>query len=77
MNRFIGKLNLSQKTLNDKLKLDFSLSNSVTNQDLIVNDIPLYSSNGANPNVFRAAVQALPTRAVYNADGTFYDDPTF
>jgi TonB-linked SusC/RagA family outer membrane protein len=76
LNRFIGRLNLSQKALNDKLKLDFSLSNSITNQNLFVNDIPLYSPNGANPNVFRAAVQYLPTRAVYNADGTFYDDPT-
>lgn len=76
MDRFIGRLNLSQKALNDKLKLDFSLSNSITNQNLIVNDIPLYSANGANPNVFRSAVQALPTRAVYNADGTFYNDPT-
>jgi len=76
MNRFNGRVNLSQKALNDKLKLDFSLSNSITNQDRIVNDIPLSSANGANPNVFRAAVQYLPTRAVYNADGTFYDDPT-
>jgi len=76
MNRFNGRLNLSQKALNDKLKLDFSLSNSITNQDLFVNDIPLSSANGANPNVFRAAVQYLPTRAVYNADGTFYNDPT-
>nr|MCS3814629.1 iron complex outermembrane receptor protein [Mucilaginibacter sp. X4EP1] len=76
LNRFIGRLNLSQKALNDKLKLDFSLSNSITNQNLFVNDIPLYSANGANPNLFRSAVQYLPTRAVYNADGSFYDDPT-
>lgn len=76
MNRFIGKINLSQKALNDRLKLDFSLSNSITNQNLTVNDIPQYQANGANPNVFRAAVQYLPTRAVYNADGTFYNDPT-
>lgn len=76
MNRFIGRINVSQKALNDKLKLDFSLSNSITNQNLFVNDIPLNSANGANPNVFRAAVQYLPTRAVYNADGTFYNDPT-
>jgi TonB-linked SusC/RagA family outer membrane protein len=76
LNRFIGRLNVSHKALNDKLKLDFSLSNSITNQDLFVNDIPLYTSNGANPNVFRAAVQSLPTRAVYNADGSFYNDPT-
>jgi iron complex outermembrane receptor protein len=75
MDRFIGRLNVSQKALNDKLKLDFSLSNSISNQNLIVNDIPLYSANGANPNVFRAAVQYLPTRAVYNSDGSFYDDP--
>jgi iron complex outermembrane receptor protein len=76
MNRFIGRLNLSQKALNDKLKIDFSLSNSISNQNLFVNDIPLYTSNGANPNLFRAAAQSLPTRAVYNADGTFYNDPT-
>jgi len=76
MDRFIGRVSLSQKALNDRLKLDFSLSNSITNQNLIVNDIPLYSANGANPNVFRSAVQYLPTRAVYNADGTFYNDPT-
>jgi len=76
LNRFIGRINVSHKALNDKLKLDFSLSNSITTQDLIVNDIPLSSANGANPNVFRAAVQALPTRAVYNADGSFYNDPT-
>lgn len=76
LNRFIGRLNLSQKALNDKLKIDFSLSNSITNQNLFVNDIPLYTPNGQNPNVFKAAVQSLPTRAVYNADGTFYNDPT-
>ncbi len=76
LSRFIGRLNLSQKALNNKLKLDFSLSNSITSQDLFVNDIPLYSANGANPNVFRSAIQALPTRAVYNADGSFYNDPT-
>ncbi|SHM77340.1 SusC/RagA family TonB-linked outer membrane protein [Mucilaginibacter sp. OK098] len=76
LNRFIGRLNLSQKALNNKLKLDFSLSNSITSQNLFVNDIPLYSANGANPNVFRSAIQALPTRSVYNADGTFYNDPT-
>ena len=76
LKRFIGRLNLSQKALNNKLKLDFSLSNSITTQDLFVNDIPLYSANGANPNVFRSAIQALPTRAARNADGTFYNDPT-
>ena len=76
LNRFIGRLNLSQKALNNKLKLDFSLSNSITSQNLFVNDIPLYSANGANPNVFRSAIQALPTRSVYNADGAFYNDPT-
>lgn len=76
MNRFIGKINVSQKALDDRLKLDLSISNSITNKDLTVNDIPQSQANGANPNVFRAAVQYLPTRAVYNADGTFYNDPT-
>ena len=76
MDRFIGKINVSQKALDDRLKLDFSLSNSITDRDLTVNDQQYNQANGANPNVFRAAVQYLPTRAVYNADGTFYNDPT-
>ncbi len=76
LNRFIGRLNLSQKALNDKLKLDFSLSNSVTNSDLLVNDIPLSSANGQNPGLFKSIIQYLPTRTIYNADGTFYNDPT-
>jgi len=74
--RINGRINVTQKTLNDKLKLDFSLSNSVTNSDLLVNDIPLSSSNGQNPSLFKSVIQYLPTRTVYNADGTFYNDPT-
>jgi iron complex outermembrane receptor protein len=76
LDRFIGRLNLSQKALNDKLKLDFSLSNSITSQNLFINDIPLTSINGLDPNLFKSAIESLPTRSVYNADGTFYNDPT-
>jgi TonB-linked SusC/RagA family outer membrane protein len=74
--RFVGRLNLSQKTLNDKLKLDFSLSNSVTNSDLLVNDIPLTKLDGKDPGFFKSIIQYLPTRTVYNADGSLYTDPT-
>lgn len=74
--RINGRLNVSQKTLNDKLKLDFSLSNSVTNSDLLVNDIPVYTSDGRNPSLFKSVIQYLPTRTVYNPDGTLYNDPT-
>jgi TonB-linked SusC/RagA family outer membrane protein len=76
LDRFVGRLNLSQKALNDKLKLDFSLSNSITNSNLLVNDIPLSSSNGQNPGLFKSVIQYLPTRTVYNPDGTLYTDPT-
>lgn len=76
MKRVIGRLNITQKALNDKLKLDFSLSNSVTNANLLVNDIPLSSANGQSPGLFKSIVQYLPTRTIYNADGTFYNDPT-
>ncbi|MGF7075388.1 TonB-linked SusC/RagA family outer membrane protein [Mucilaginibacter sp. 3215] len=76
MKRVIGRLNITQKALNDKLKLDFSLSNSVTNSNLLVNDIPLSSANGQSPGLFKSIVQYLPTRTIYNADGTFYNDPT-
>jgi TonB-linked SusC/RagA family outer membrane protein len=74
--RFVGRLNLSQKTLNDKLKLDFSLSNSVTNSDLLVDDIPLTNIDGTNPGFFKSIIRYLPTRTVYNADGSLYVDPT-
>jgi iron complex outermembrane receptor protein len=76
LNRYIGKLNVTQKTLNDKLKLTFAVSNSVTNSDLIVNDIPLSSANGQNPGLFKSIIQYLPTRTIYNPDGTLYNDPT-
>jgi TonB-linked SusC/RagA family outer membrane protein len=74
--RFVGRLNVSQKTLNDKLKLDFSLSNSVTSSDLLVNDIPLTKLDGKDPGFFKSIIQYLPTRTVYNTDGSLYVDPT-
>ncbi|OKS85421.1 SusC/RagA family TonB-linked outer membrane protein [Mucilaginibacter polytrichastri] len=76
LKRVIGRINVSQKALNDKLKLDFSVNNSVSNADLLVNDIYLSSANGQNPGLFKSIVQYLPTRSIYNADGTFYNDPT-
>ncbi|MGI4019990.1 MAG: SusC/RagA family TonB-linked outer membrane protein [Janthinobacterium lividum] len=76
LDRFIGRLSVSQRALNDKLKLDFTLSNSITNSDLIVNDIPLSTSDGRNPGLFKSIIQYLPTRTIYNADGSFYNDPT-
>jgi len=76
LDRFVGRLSLSQKTLNDKLKLDFSLSNSVTNSDLLVDDIPLSNTDGSNPGFFKSIVRYLPTRTVYNPDGSLYVDPT-
>ncbi|MDN3582385.1 TonB-dependent receptor [Mucilaginibacter flavus] len=76
LKRVIGRLNVTQKALNDKLKLDFSINNSVTNSNLLVNDIPLSSANGQSPGLFKSIVQYLPTRTIYNADGTFYNDPT-
>ncbi|WP_170227843.1 SusC/RagA family TonB-linked outer membrane protein [Mucilaginibacter frigoritolerans] len=76
LDRFIGRMYVSQKALNDKLKLDFSVSNSISNSNLLVNDFPATSINGANPNLFKSVVQYLPTRTIYNADGTLYTDPT-
>ncbi len=76
LDRFIGRLSVSQRALNDKLKLDFSLSNSITSSDLIVNDIPLYTADGRNPSLFKSVIQYLPTRTIYNTDGSLYNDPT-
>lgn len=76
LDRFTARLDLSQKALNNHLKLDFSLTNSISNSDLIINDIPAGSANGGNPNLFQDAVQYLPTRTVYTPTGALYNDPT-
>ncbi len=60
--RLLGKISLEQKTLNDKLRLNFSLTNSLLKQNVI-------------PQLaFKNMLRFLPTVNVYNPDGSFKED---
>ena len=61
--RFIGRFNLEQKALNDRLRLKFSLYNLIGRQ------------SDVDTLVFYNVLRFLPTLNVYNADGSFKEDP--
>ncbi|RPD47658.1 TonB-dependent receptor [Hymenobacter sediminis] len=62
--RVIGKINLDQKTLKDKLQLRFTLTNSLLKQNLIP-DL-----------VYKNMLTHLPTTAIRNPDGTYKENLT-
>lgn len=64
LDRFIGRIGVEQKALNDKLKISFNLSNSVTNADLV----PYRNT------VLSQMLTYLPTAPVRNADGSYFDN---
>lgn len=64
LNRVIARLSIEQKAFKDKLKLGLSVSNSVSNADLV----PYRNT------VLSQMLTYLPTVPVRNADGSFYDN---
>jgi len=62
--RVIGKISLDQKTLQDKLRLSFTLTNSLLKQNLL-SDL-----------VYRNMLTHLPTTAVRNPDGSYKENLT-
>lgn len=64
LNRVIARLSIEQKAFKDKLKLGLSLSNSVSNADLV----PYRNT------VLSQMLTYLPTVPVKNADGSYYDN---
>ncbi|WP_456460732.1 SusC/RagA family TonB-linked outer membrane protein [Lutibacter sp.] len=65
--RTVGRINLSQKGLNDRLTISSSLSGTVEKNDYIS-----YGGWGTN-DVLYQAFRRSPTDPVYNADGTFLE----
>ncbi len=65
--RDIFHVSLSQKALNDRLKISTNLT-----QTLEANNYISYSGSGPN-DVLYQAFQRNPTDPVYNEDGTFYE----
>lgn len=79
--RYNGRLFIEQKAFDDKLKLGFSLSNSVTNSDNIPNlqvtDLTSAVNSPENTNkgyLLENMVKYLPTVPVYQADGSLTEN---
>ncbi len=68
LKRLTGRANLSQKLINDKLKLEANITYSKTENSYA----PLSNNAGFQGSLLGAALQFNPTNPVYNADGSFY-----
>lgn len=68
MEKLSGRLNVSTKTLNDKLTLEASITAARTNDQRA----PLGETGGVEGDLLLSALKLNPTYPVYNADGTFY-----
>lgn len=64
LDRFIGRVGVEQKALNDKLKISFNLSNSISNADLV----PYRNT------ILSQMLTYLPTAPVRNPDGSYFDN---
>lgn len=79
LDRFIGRITVEQKAFSDKLKLGFSLNNSITNSDRLPNQqIPELIAPGSGNNergyLLANSVRYLPTVAPKNADGSYNEN---
>lgn len=66
LSRFIGRIGLEQKALNDKLRIGLNLSNSVSDADLV----PYRNT------ILSQMLTYLPTAPVRNPDGSYFDNLT-
>jgi len=68
MEKYTGRLNMSTKTLDDRLTLDFGLTAARTKDQRA----PLGESGGVEGDLILSALKLNPTYPVYNADGTYF-----
>ncbi len=66
-NRTTGRLDLTQKSFDDKLKITMGMSASIENNEYIN-----YGGNGATDALFQS-FQRLPTDPIYNLDGSYFE----
>jgi iron complex outermembrane receptor protein len=69
LKRLTGRLNLTQKFINDKLTFDVN----VTYSNVKNSYAPLTNNAGYQGSLMGAAIIFNPTYPVYNPDGSFYD----
>ncbi len=61
-NRWSVRMNIEQKAINDKVTVGLNLTNAVTNQHVVRNE------------VFANMLKYLPTVGVFNADGSYFEN---
>ncbi|MFA5296752.1 MAG: SusC/RagA family TonB-linked outer membrane protein [Lutibacter sp.] len=66
-NRTTGRLDLSQKSFNDKLNITMGMSATIEKNDYVN-----YGSNSGTDVLFQS-FQRLPTDPIYNADGSYFE----
>jgi TonB-linked SusC/RagA family outer membrane protein len=69
LKRYTGRLNLTQKFINDKLRFDVN----VTYSNVKGTYAPLTNNAGYQGSLIGAAITFNPTYPIYNPDGSFYD----
>jgi iron complex outermembrane receptor protein len=70
MKRYTGRINISQKFLNDKLNVAINLNATNT-----VNNRPPSEANTGSVSIIGAAISANPTYPAYDANGDPYKSP--
>ncbi len=62
LDRWTARMNVEQKTFDDKVTLGLNLTNSTTNRQIV------------NSNVFSNMLKYLPTVNIFKADGTYFEN---
>ena len=68
LNRLTARINADRRLLDDRLKFELSLTGSRINDTYA----PVGNTAGFEGNLLGAALQANPTRPVFNPDGSFF-----
>lgn len=68
MKKYTGRFYISQKTFNNRLNLEASVTATRTNDQRV----PLGESGGFEGDVLLSALKVNPTYPVYNTDGTYF-----
>ncbi|NCC09567.1 MAG: SusC/RagA family TonB-linked outer membrane protein [Bacteroidia bacterium] len=68
MKKYTGRVYLNQKTLNNRLNIEASLTATRTNDQRV----PIGESGGFEGDVLLSALKVNPTYPIYNADGTYF-----
>ncbi len=66
-NRTTGRLDLTQKSFDDKLKITMGMSASIESNEYVN-----YGGNGSTDVLFQS-FQRLPTDPIYNSDGSYFE----